>query len=420
MPSPPNSPADAEKETRLRKTRRWALAVLLGLTGVFLATFIPDDPPRWVRLVRHMAEAGMIGGLADWFAVVALFRHPLGIPIPHTALLPRNKARAAESVGEFFKSYFLDPASIAARVAELAPARRAAEWLSEPRNAAMVAAPLTQALSVALRSGDGVHLNDGLRRELRGALASDQATRGLSKALAPVLEEAIHGPLLTDMLGQVRVALDGNRDRVLELVQDNSRWWVASRVDRGVSTVLVDGVLSVIDDMQEPGSALRRDFESGLAGFVASLSGSGALDRAIHDGKARFAASDAFAEAVDATLTLVRDRLSEGLDKSPQEAEDAVTQAISGFAAKLLADPAALARFEAQLVSTAETALTELRDPIGAYVTDVINGWEAEELSDRFEREIGPDLQFIRINGALLGALIGGVLFFVGQGLTAL
>jgi uncharacterized membrane-anchored protein YjiN (DUF445 family) len=101
-----------------------------------------------------MAEAGMIGGLADWFAVVALFRRPLGLPIPHTALLPRNQKRAAQSVGQFFKSYFLDPASITSRVIALSPARRAAEWLQNPTNAAMVAKPLTNAIVLALK-GDG-------------------------------------------------------------------------------------------------------------------------------------------------------------------------------------------------------------------------------------------------------------------------
>ena len=116
----------------------------------------------------------------------------------------------------------------------------------------------------------------------------------------------------------------------------------------------------------------------------------------------------------------MRDRLSEGLSRDPEEAEAAIAGAVRGFAETLLADKETLARFEAQMASTAEVAITELRDPIAAYVTEVIDGWQAEELSERFELEIGPDLQFIRINGAVLGALIGGVLFFVGQALSGL
>lgn len=409
------------KRTRLQKMRRTASAVLVMLVLTYLATFFLDETPNWLRLIRHMAEAGMIGGLADWFAVVALFRHPLGIPIPHTALLPRNKARAAQSVGQFFKQHFLDPKQVAARVAEMKLARRAADWLKNPDNAALVAKPLTNAISVAMRAdGNSFSLNEGLRHELRTAIASEKATSGLNSALLPALEKTIRGPLLNDLLSQLRVTLDDNRDRVLEMVQDNSRWWIASRVDRGVSNLLVDGVMNVIGELENPQSTIRKDFEGGLANLLNTLQESGALNRAVHKGKESFASSEAFDEAVDATITLIRERLNEGLNKSSVQAESVVSSAIQNFAEKLLSDEETLRRFEAQLATSAERAIVEIRAPIGNYVTSVIDGWEAEELTDRFELEIGPDLQFIRINGAILGMFIGGLLFFVALGLESL
>ncbi|MEL6959151.1 MAG: DUF445 domain-containing protein [Pseudomonadota bacterium] len=420
-PQPDLTAIDVEKEARLKRTRRLAGGTLAGFVGIWLGTHVPDDPPEWVHLIRHMAEAGMIGGLADWFAVTALFRHPLGIKIPHTALLPRNQKRAADSVGAFFKSYFLEPEAVTARVAEIAPAKRAAEWLQEEQNAKLVAGPLTRAVAIALKKdGESQGLNAGLRREIRTAIESRDATKALSKAVGPVLDRAVHGPLLDDMLEQISNSLDDNRDRVLEIVQNQSRWWVATQIDRGLSTVLVEGVLRVIDDLQKPDSRLRKRFERGLEGFVKNLQDKGTLDAAIHDGKASFAQSDAFNETIDSTLALIRDRFSDGLSEDPSEAEAAIAGAIQGFARKLLSDPETLARFEGQLSQTVQTAITELRDPIGDYVTSVIESWESQELSDRFEREIGPDLQFIRINGAVLGALIGGVLFFAGKALTAL
>lgn len=274
---------DPEKAARLAKTRRWAQGVLVALVGVYLATHIPDDPPTWVRLIRHMAEAGMIGGMADWFAVEALFRHPFGLKIPHTALLPRNQKRAAESVGQFFNSYFLDPASISARVAEMAPARRAAEWLVNADNAAFVAKPLTQALTVAMQPKDGVTLPKGLRQEIRSAVGSKDFTHALVSAMGPMLEKGLDGPFLNDTLGQVSAALNGNRAKVLEIVQDNSLWWAPTQVDKGVSNLLVDGVLGVIEDLQDPKSELRRDFEGGADG----LSGSPERKRRFGAGRTR-------------------------------------------------------------------------------------------------------------------------------------
>ena len=412
--------ANAEKAERLRQTRRWAAIVLVVLATIYFVTFLPSETPAWLRLLRHMAEAGMIGGLADWFAVVALFRHPLGIRIPHTALLPRNKEKAAKSVGQFFKSYFLDPDAISDRVAEMAPARRAAEWVSDDEHAQLIAQPLTQALTVALRQDGHVELPDGLRRELRAALSSETATKALVQALGPVLERGVGGDLLKDTLAQIKTTLDNNRDRILEIVQDNSRWWVASRVDKGVSEMLVNGVIDVLSDLEDGKSAIRQDFQASLIGIVETLKTSGALQKAIHEGKAAFAQSDAFDETLETILDLLRERLAEGLNADESDAQGAIAGALRGFAEKLLAEPETLARFEAKLTETAQTAITELRDPIADYVTDVISGWEAEELSDRFEKEIGPDLQFIRINGAVLGALLGGGFFFLGHVLSAL
>ncbi|MEM6727370.1 MAG: DUF445 domain-containing protein [Pseudomonadota bacterium] len=419
--SPPDlDDPDAEKRARLAQTRRWATIVLAVLASIWLLTFLVPDPPLAVRLIRHMAEAGMIGGLADWFAVEALFRHPLRIPIPHTALLPRNQARAAESVGQFFNSYFLDPASITARVAEMAPARRAAQWLAEPSHARMVAGPLRRALAVALRPGEAESLPPGVKSELRAAIESDAATKALVRALEPVIETGLSGPLLDDTLGRIKTALDGNRDRVLEIVQDKSRWWVASRVDRGVSTVLVDGVIDVLSDLEDRESAIRKDFDEGVSGLLHTLAEDGALTRAVHEGKGAFVRSDAFSDTMEEITRVIRERLSHGMADEPDAAETMIAEAIEDFAQRLLADPETLARFEAQLTETAQAAIVELRAPVAGYVADVIAGWDAETLSARFENEIGPDLQFIRINGAVLGTLIGGVLFFVGLGLSSL
>lgn len=404
---------DRAKADRLRQTKRWATAVLVVLAASYLATFFHSDPPQWLYLIRRMAEAGMIGGLADWFAVVALFRHPLGLKIPHTALLPRNKARAAESVGQFFKTYFLNPTSLAQRVRELAPARRAAEWLSDPEHAAVVAQPLTQAIAISAKNEDsGLPLNEGLRKEISNALVSKSVSQGMAKALKPVLEDALKGPFMHEALAQISGALDRNRERVLEVVQDKSRWWIPTQVDRGVASTLVDGTLSVIEDLEKPDSELRKEFEEGILGFLNNLFESGTIERAIHGGKVKFVKSDAFEDTLETSLVKIRTNLSEGIEKDPSKVEAAVTKALLRFANRLLTNDEALARFEGQLASSAESIFTELQDPLADYVKTVIDEWETEEFVSRFEHEIGPDLQFIRINGAVLGSFIGGGLYF--------
>lgn len=408
--------AEAEAAKRQALVRmRWMATGVLGLVAlIFLATHIPADPSTLTLLIRAMAEAGMVGGLADWFAVEALFRHPLGLPIPHTALLPNNQQKAAKNVGQFFDAYFLDPEQVSARVETLQPARRAAEWLRERENARLVSRHLTEALGVILDQPASPKFAAKLRREMRSIVAADETTQALSQAITPALREALQGSLITEVVSQVSETIDQSRDRVTELVQERSRWWIASGVDRRVSGLLVDGVLALLTDLASPDSRRRADLEAALAGMIDRLAEGGTLSEAIGRGKESFAHSEAFEILLKDLTTMAQERMQAEVTGEPEKVTGIIADAIQRFAGNLADDPETLAQFEARLAEGARQALADLRGPISAYVSDVIANWDPETLSERFEVEIGPDLQFIRINGVVLGAVIGGLLFAFG------
>lgn len=405
---------DVEKRAALRRMRRIAAGVLAVVALVFLATHFPEQPGTLILLIRAMAEAGMIGGIADWYAVEALFRRPLGLPIPHTALLPNNQQKAARNVGRFFNNYFLDPEQIKARVEVLQPARRAAAWLRERENARLVAGHLTEALSAILDQPASPRLVVRLRRELRKAVGAEETTRALSHAILPALREGLRGPFITDVVGQVSKTIDKNREQVTEIVKERSRWWIASGVDRRVSGVLVDGVLALLEDLSAPDSQRRADFEQALARMIDRLAEGDALTQAIGRGKEGFLTSESFETLLRDLTAMAQDKVRAGVAEQPEKITELITDALQRFAGQLADDPETLAAFEARLADAARAALIDLRTPIGSYVAEVIASWDPETLSDRFEVEIGPDLQFIRINGVVLGALIGGLLFGVG------
>ena len=405
---------DAEKRLALRKMRQIATAVLATVAVIFLATHIPEQPGTLLLLIRAMAEAGMIGGIADWYAVEALFRRPLGLPIPHTALLPNNQQKAARNVGRFFNAYFLDPEQIKARVEALQPARRAAEWLRERENSRLVARHLTSAIGVILDRSPPPKLAAKLRREMRKIVGAEETTKALSHAIVPALREGLRGPFVTDVVTHVSETIDKNREQVTDIVQERSRWWIASGVDRRVSGVLVDGVLALLEDLSAPDSQRRSDFETALVGMIDRLAESEALTQAIGRGKEKFLNSDSFEVLMRDLTTMAQERMKAEVTEDPERVTGLITDAIQRFAGQMVDDKATLAAFEARLADGARTALTDLRGPISSYVAEVIASWDPETLSDRFEVEIGPDLQFIRINGVVLGALIGGLLFGVG------
>jgi uncharacterized membrane-anchored protein YjiN (DUF445 family) len=396
----------------LVRTRRLATAVLGLMAAVFLATHLAGDTAA-VRLIRAMAEAGLIGGLADWFAVEALFRHPLGLPIPHTALLPRNQARAARNVGRFFGTHFLDPATLAGRLRSVEPGRRAVEWLARPDNAALVARELTTLVGGLLRHDPSpralARSRAWLRAQARGAGADSDAA--IADGLGRLIKEGVRSTVVGEVLGLVYRAVDDNRDVAVALVQDRSRWWIASTVDRRIADLVVDGVLSLLEGLRAEHSDLRRGFETAFDRLVDTLAAEGALTRAVGDGRRHLVRTGAVDTLVLRLAAGLRDQLRERIAADPEALAAPIADLIRDLSARTVADEATRAALDARLAETAARLIGDLRPAISGYVTDVIAGWKPQELNARFEAEIGPDLQYIRINGAVLGSLIGGAIF---------
>lgn len=391
-----------------------ATGVLVAMGAVFGATLLVPDPGAGVRLLRAMAEAGMIGGLADWFAVTALFRHPLGLPIPHTALLPRNQARAAKNVGRFLRTHFLRPDQIEARVRAVGPARLISDWLARPGTAEAVARELTDLVEMLLRTDPPPRAMAKARAWVRrraGTIASNAAIAG---QVAELVKSGVRGGVAGEVFDVVRRAIDENRETAVALVQENSRWWIASRVDRSIADLVVNAVLAMLDDLRQTDSRMRQDFEAAFDRMVDALEKEGALNRAVGEARDNLIRSGAFDAALGAVASELRERLRTRIAADPDAVAGPLARLIRDTAARALATPEAREAADARIASLAGRIVGEAGPAIAVYIEEVISGWEPEELNARFEAEIGPDLQFIRINGAVLGALIGGVLFGIG------
>jgi uncharacterized membrane-anchored protein YjiN (DUF445 family) len=396
----------------LVRSRRLATAVLGLMAAVFLATHFAGDAAV-VRLLRSMAEAGMIGGLADWFAVEALFRHPLGLPIPHTALLPKNQARAARNVGRFFETHFLAPGNLETRLRELEPGRHAVAWLACPGNAGLVARELIGLIDHFLQQDASPRALVRSRKWLRAQAQSAMADADIAEGLVSLVKDGVHATVIGEVLTLIRHAIDENRDVAVRLVQDQSRWWIASAVDRRVAGLVVNGVLSLIDELRNEESDLRRDFQAAFDRIVDRLSTEGALARAVGEGRRALVRSGGLETAAFRLAAGLRDRLRERIAEDPDALAAPIGDLIHDVAARAMADEATRAALDARVAALTARLIGDLRPAISDYVADVITSWEPAELNARFEAELGPDLQYIRVNGAVLGSLIGGALFFL-------
>lgn len=408
-------PSGSNDADDVRGVRRVATGILIFLTLVFAASFSVSEPPFWLLLVRAMAEAGMVGGLADWFAVEALFRHPLKLPIPHTALLPKNQKRAAGNIAKFIDEYFLVPSQLIGQAKKLNPVKQLAGWLSRTENAKLVAFELSHFLRVILKHQLERGIGVGANKVIRDLLVLSVNPKGLSGNITLLLKDAVKSHLLDDILFEVRKVLDENREKVTAVVQDRSRWWIASSVDQKVVQVLVDGMLSVIDELSNDKSSLRHDFDRSIVHLVEGLHTSGRISRYIDEEREHFADSEEFAVSVDQAIASVLEKIEQGLEEAPNQAADLIANALKDFAQSLLEQPELERQLNQRLFDGMETILIQVRPAIVEYITHVIEAWDSEELVERMENEVGRDLQFIRINGAVLGALVGGVLFLVTQ-----
>jgi uncharacterized membrane-anchored protein YjiN (DUF445 family) len=409
---PPDAPPPA-----LVRSRRLATGVLLGLAAVFVATHLTGADTGPLRLARAMAEAGMVGGLADWFAVEALFRRPLGLPIPHTALLPANQARAARNLGRFFETHFLDPDELAERLRRVELSRHAADWLAHPGNALILARQLAALLAALIRDGPPPRVVARARTWLRAQAQSSGADAAIAEALARLVKQGVRSAVVDEVLAYVRRAIDENRAAAATLVHERSRWWIAKPIDRQVAGMAVDGVLSLLDELKQEGSTLRRDFEAAIDAAIDELAASGALERAVAEARAQLVRGGTIDALALRLADTVRDRLAARLETDPDAAARPIATALGDLSRRLRADPEARAALDARLAETAARIIGDLRPTLGGYVAGVIAGWEPDELIARFEAQVGPDLQYIRINGAILGALIGGLLHAFGLAL---
>lgn len=400
----------------LARMRLAAGLILVALVAVYLVSFFLPWQGSWVHLMRASAAAGVVGGLADWFAVVALFRHPLGLPIPHTALLPRNQQRVARNVGSFIEEHFLIPDEIARSIRGSRISEVVAGWVLSGQNRSLLAGHVAAALTRMSGWPLPEALQDALMRVARQSALSAGDSRMLAREVATILKLGAAGEGLTHVIGYLREAIDDNRDMAQHLIQQRSRWWVNPRLDRRVANLGVNGVLSTLDELADGGSDLRRKFDAAVQEGIERLHAQGVLQDMIRQAIGDYADSADFSHAAEGLAQATRARITAQLATPDMQA--AIEGALAEAAQALLSDPRMREGADAALAVMAAEIVAATRSFFGRYVAETISAWPPDQLVARFEAEAGKDLQFIRINGSLLGCVIGGALYVIERALA--
>jgi uncharacterized membrane-anchored protein YjiN (DUF445 family) len=412
MTAPALDDATRQRNLDTMKRRATALLVVAGILYVAAKIWEPIHPA--IGFVRAAAEAGVIGGLADWFAVTALFRHPLGIPIPHTAILPTRKERLGRTLGNFVQNHFLSREVVSKRLQSFHVAERAAKWMSEPDNsrriAKQVAAGLARAVEHLPEEEMQRHLHDAVVKRLR----SMQVAPMLGTALSLVREGNKHQEILNEVVRLAGRTVSENRDLIRDRVKEESPWWVPGIVDEQLYRKIVIAIDRLLADIgSDPDHPLRTKFDQAIEQFIVKLQRSPEVIAKAESIKEKLLDDPMVTEATN----LLWDSIRRAAVSQAARVEDGeagpLGKGIAAFGHSLTGNAEMLAQIDRMVVDLAVAAVEQYRGEVADLIAQTVAGWDPIVTSRRIELAIGKDLQFIRINGTLVGALVGLVMHLV-------
>ncbi len=415
MSSPEIPPSwDEERTTQLGAARRRATGLLILVVLIFAATHLFTDGRGFWGFVQAASEAGVVGGIADWFAVTALFRHPLGIPIPHTAIIPRGKDAFGRGLGEFVADNFLDADLLESRLREIDPADRLALWLMRPHNADMVARRVAGVLVGVTDALDDEEVQDAIRSAIDERIRSVELTPLIGTVARLAMEGGHHHALIdTALLGLGRT-IEENQDLFREQLRRESPWWVPEPIDQVVFEKVYDGAQRFISDVTaDRDHPLRVHLDGRAKALISQLSESPEIRGRGEELKQAFLDHPEFAAWTDDLWTDLKRHISRAAAEPESDLRRRLAKWTTAAGERLATDSALRERVNTGVISVVRQAVEQSGEEVTALIASTVERWDAQETSRRLELLLGRDLQFIRINGTLVGALVGIVIHTV-------
>ena len=397
--------------TPFHRMRLVATLMLVLMAAVFVSTrwFAPPDQ-AWVGWVRAFAEAAMVGGLADWFAVTALFRHPLGLPIPHTAIIPANKDRIGDTLASFLKDNFLTASVVARRLEGFDMAMTAARWLTAER----VARPgrrrgLGPLLVRLIEALDQRAIGDLIRQATSERLRAMQLSPIVASAIDATLDRRRHEPLVDAAIGWALRTLDDQESLIRGMVTEQTTWLLrVAGIDEKVANSIITGIKKLLRELDaDPDHPLRHRIDESLRTFAFDLRHFAETQDKIEHFKDDLIDNPALGGWLEGLWDSARTSIVQALSNPEAMAAGKFGEALRGLGRRLEIDAPLRAAINLHIRRAAVGLVHDYGDEIVRLVSDTIRGWDARTVTDKLESAVGRDLQYIRINGTVIGGLVG-------------
>ena len=393
--------------------KRVATGLLVVMAAVFAAARAFEDQYPALAFVKAFAEAAMVGGLADWFAVTALFRHPLGLPIPHTAIIPRNKDRIGETLANFIRENFLIPAVVARRMQNIDVAGAAGRFLQTPAGEGnRIRTGASRLIADIFESLDDERLGGIVKGAIATRLRKMEVSPLLGHALASAINEDRHVPMLEAAIRWMARALDANEPLIRDMVHKKANWVLKlAGLDAKLADAIVDGLRKLTVEMStDPAHPVRIKVEEALAQLANDLQTRPETRERVEAMKDQLLDN----QSVSLWLDALWQRSREGIIKAARNPDAVLAGKLGEVLKSMGATLERDARIRAAINQFARRAAVGMAASYGGsmvkLVSETVRGWDARTVTDRLEAAVGRDLQYIRINGTLVGGMVGLVL----------
>lgn len=403
---------DIVKVKALRKMKQNALALL----GVAVLLFIIAIYFK-IPMLQAFSEAAMVGGIADWFAVVALFRHPMGIPIWHTAIIPTKKNEIGENLGNFVSEEFLNREKLEIKLDEFNFASKASDWLSQEENANkvanVVAVNIIPGILNAIKDED---IKRFIQVQFREKLENVNFGNWVAVALEPLQKGDLKNQMLTNLLEVMSNELTNNKDLIRQKVKASTPLLSFGLADKKITEGVFNGLQDFLNEAKNPDSAVRLKIDEYIFNFLEKVKNSEEMRIKINDMILGFVGKKEVQDYINGIWDEIKLSITNDLDKGDQSSiKNSIAGLIQTFGNGLKEDQVMFEKINSFIKNDLLSVLLNNKKVIGDLISSTVKSWDGKEVSEKLELEIGKDLQYIRINGTLVGGVIGLIIYGVEQ-----
>ena len=400
------------KKTDLIKMKSVALSVL----GVAVICFFVGFYYK-IGWLKAFSEAAMVGGIADWFAVVALFKHPLGIPIPHTALIPNNKDAIGQNLGTFVSDEFLIKEKLEVKLDEFDFATKATNWLKEEKNAAVISSLVVEnVIPGVLKTIDDANVKKFIQQQFEIKLKELNFGEWIAIGLESLSKDDKQAQLITNVLSILSAELEANRKEIREKVKNATPWYTLGVADKKIADGVFNGLYEFLDMAKQPESSIRKKINSYVLNFIEELKNSPEMQQKITTVILEFTQKEEVQDYIGSIWQELKKAVLTDLEKGEESGIKLnLTNMIRNFGSNIQNDVVMTTKINNFIKIDLLGILLRNKKAIGDLIATSVQSWDKKEIADKLELEVGKDLQFIRINGTVVGGIVGLLIYFIEQ-----